>query len=186
MINSVKARTPILVLILFVFAVGYTFAANKVVIIPMAGDSTDPAIIQALNERITELENAQTFAVYAGGEQDIDTPLSGSIRSLTLTAPTDGIVIINSTVNGYAKNQYDGILCSISSSSTNLDGSYTQNWGTSGTGNRAYGQLAGTRGFIVTEGDTYTYHLVCNFSGLISDPPQVRDSSLTAIFTPSA
>ena len=39
MIKSAKARTPILALILFVFGVGYTFAANKVVVIPMAADS---------------------------------------------------------------------------------------------------------------------------------------------------
>jgi len=39
MINSVKTRTPILAFILFVFAVGYTFAANKVVVIPMAADA---------------------------------------------------------------------------------------------------------------------------------------------------
>ena len=37
MINSIKARTPVLALILFVFAIGYTFA-EKVVVIPLAGD----------------------------------------------------------------------------------------------------------------------------------------------------
>jgi hypothetical protein len=41
MINSVKARTPILALILFVFAVGYTFAANKVVVIPLGGPDAE-------------------------------------------------------------------------------------------------------------------------------------------------
>ncbi len=50
MINSVKARTPILALILFVFAVGYTVAAtNKVVVIPMAGDSQPSGMVSAFN-----------------------------------------------------------------------------------------------------------------------------------------
>jgi hypothetical protein len=39
MLNSFKTRTPILALFLFVFSVGYTFAANKVVVIPMGADA---------------------------------------------------------------------------------------------------------------------------------------------------
>lgn len=38
MINSIKTRTPILALILFVFGIGNVFAADKVVVIPMGGD----------------------------------------------------------------------------------------------------------------------------------------------------
>lgn len=37
--DLVKARTPTLALILFVFAVGYTFAENKVVVIPMGAEA---------------------------------------------------------------------------------------------------------------------------------------------------
>ena len=47
MINSVKARTPILALILFVSAVGYTFAQNKVVVIPMAADEALWALVNS-------------------------------------------------------------------------------------------------------------------------------------------
>jgi hypothetical protein len=43
MIKSVKARTPILAFILFVFAAGYTFAANKVVVIPLGADAAPTA-----------------------------------------------------------------------------------------------------------------------------------------------
>ena len=39
MLNKIKTRTPTLALILFVFAVGYTFAANKVVVIPLGADA---------------------------------------------------------------------------------------------------------------------------------------------------
>ena len=176
-----------------------SFAANKVVVIPIAGDSTDPTTIQdiydqiqslkdqnlALKNRITVLENSQVIAVYAGGEQNIPTPDKQSIRSVSLKAPTDGIVIVNSTVNGYATKQDEGVLCSISTSPTNLHGSYTQGWTTSGTGSTAHGQLGGTRGFNVTAGSTNDYFLVCTFSGLFASPPIVRDSSLTAIFIPA-
>jgi hypothetical protein len=44
MINSIKTRTPILALILFVFAVGNTFAQDKVVVVPLMGGSELEAI----------------------------------------------------------------------------------------------------------------------------------------------
>lgn len=43
MINSVKARTPLLALILFVFSIGSALAQNKVVVVPMAEDIGDIA-----------------------------------------------------------------------------------------------------------------------------------------------
>ena len=39
MIKSVVARTPILAFILMFFALGYTVAHNKVVVVPLGGDS---------------------------------------------------------------------------------------------------------------------------------------------------
>lgn len=63
MINSIKARTPILVLILFVFAVGYTVAA-KVVVIPLGGDSQPSGMVSAFSSMTcptgwTKYTNAQ-------------------------------------------------------------------------------------------------------------------------------
>ena len=70
MINSVKARTPILALILFVFGAGYTFAANKVVVIPMAADAP-PA----------------TTAFYTGANQFTTlTETTEVVRQLVVTA----------------------------------------------------------------------------------------------------
>ena len=57
MINSIKARTPILALILFVLAVGYTVAA-KVIVVPLGGNDIDLDLIQDLKDRITALEIA--------------------------------------------------------------------------------------------------------------------------------
>jgi len=177
----------------------FSFAAEKVIVIPMAGDSTDPAIIQdiydqiqslkdqnlVLKNRVTALENSQVLSVYAGGEQSIPAPDKQSIRSVSLKAPTDGIVIVNSTVNGFATKQGEGILCSISTTPTGLHGSYAQQWTSSGTSIFAHGQLGGTRGFNVTAGSTNDYFLVCTFSGVFASPPVIRDSSLTAIFIPA-
>ena len=50
MINSIKARTPILVLILFALAVGYTFAA-KVVVVPLGGDSMPSGMVSSFNKK---------------------------------------------------------------------------------------------------------------------------------------
>lgn len=68
MINSVKARTPIMALILFVFAVGYTFAANKVVVIPMGPDAptTQWALIKS-NGTIAAQSGGITVARVATG-----------------------------------------------------------------------------------------------------------------------
>jgi len=101
MINSVKARTPILTLILFVFAVGYTVAAtNKVVVIPIAGDSTDPAIIQDLTDRIAALESTQPLAyalIAVGG-----TALSSyGIAGVTNTEAGLFVVTLDKAVSGY-------------------------------------------------------------------------------------
>ena len=57
MINSIKSRTPILALILFVFAVGYTVAA-KVVVVPLGSDAP------------------QSFSVFDGGGD------SGTVASI--------------------------------------------------------------------------------------------------------
>jgi hypothetical protein len=48
MIKSIKTRTPILALILFVFAVGYTVAA-KVVVVPLGGDSQPSGMVSSFN-----------------------------------------------------------------------------------------------------------------------------------------
>ena len=50
MINSIKARTPLLALILFVFAIGYTFAA-KVVVVPLGGDSMPSGMVSSFNKK---------------------------------------------------------------------------------------------------------------------------------------
>ena len=104
MINSVKARTPILALVLFVFSIGFTVAAtNKVVVIPMAGDSTDPTIIQDLTDRIAVLESTQPLAygfVAGGGSPDI---LSGyGFTSVSSPELGEYVLTLDKTIAGYA------------------------------------------------------------------------------------
>lgn len=49
MLHKIKTRTPLLAFILFVFAIGYTVAANKVVVIPLGGDSMPSGMVSTFN-----------------------------------------------------------------------------------------------------------------------------------------
>jgi hypothetical protein len=63
MIKSVKARTPVLALILFVFAVGYTVAAtNKVVIVPLGSE---------VNNLVLPERDLRSFVVSVGSVSQI-------------------------------------------------------------------------------------------------------------------
>lgn len=176
MINSVKARTPILALILFVFAVGYTFAANKVVVIPMAVDAPQSADVP------------QSMAMYASGDQSIGIGTAGlSVREILFTAPSDGVVIVNSSAGVIEGTAKDRVSCSITTGTTR-DPTHTQTWESPGW-DGDYAQLSGTRGFDVTKDSSYTFRLFCDRrDGLNGGDPTslIEDSSLTAIFTPSA
>jgi hypothetical protein len=173
MINSIKSRTPILALILFVFAVGYTFAA-KVVVVPL-----EEASLQ------------QPFAVFASGNQglSVSTPAK-AVRTVILRAPADGIVVVNSTVVIRALNAGEGARCSIVSSGSAdfpgmIDSTHEQIWLGGGRPSE-FGQLAGTRGFNVTAGEKYYFGLICQHQGSPGAASQALDSSLTATFSPSA
>jgi len=167
MINSVKARTSILALILFVFGIGYTFAANKVVVIPMAADAPP-----------------QSFAVFASGDQGRSINSNAlAVRSVSLTPPVNGVVIVNSNVVASETTAGDGVDCSITET-LDVESSHLQQWISPGSpGDRA--QLAGTRGYNVIAGAIYIFSLRCKHTGTATTS-LIRDSSLTAIFTPSA
>ena len=50
MLNKIRTSTPILALILFALAVGYTFAA-KVVVVPLGGDSMPSGMVSSFNKK---------------------------------------------------------------------------------------------------------------------------------------
>lgn len=67
MINLIKARTPILAIILSLLAVGYTFAANRVVVVPMAADEAQWALVHSDGAIITGSSGVSSIKNSTGG-----------------------------------------------------------------------------------------------------------------------
>ena len=169
MINSIKSRTPILALILFVFAVGYTFAA-KVVVIPLGADTAPQSFAKSVTD---------SGLILTGSAQ--------AVVTISMTAPVNGQV----TVHSRTLAQHDGadgsdVICGIESGGSLPFYSATSpevQWFERGAGARNKGGLAGTRMFDISAGATNSYSLVCQE---INNLGQVRHTTLIAIFTPSA
>ena len=119
------------------------------------------------------------LAVYSQGNQIEALEVADAeevVRSVTLTAPLAGVVIVNSTATASEDTAGNYVACSITTG-TSLDNSFLQAWESPGVNGR-YAQLAGTRGLGVTAGEILTVNLVCESS----DPAAILDSALTAIF----
>jgi hypothetical protein len=120
------------------------------------------------------------LAVHAGGDQLEDvTNTDEVVRSVSLTAPVAGTVIVNSTANTREEVAGDAVVCSITTGTT-LDNAFLQWWESPGADGDV-AQLEGTRGFDVTAGQTLTVNLVCIHLGT-SGSSAILDSVLTAIF----
>jgi len=170
MARLINARTPFLALILFVFSIAYGYAANRVVVIPLAADPA-PALVAAFDG------GDQTTFIYS------TTNPATIVRQVSLTAPAGGVVIVNSTANIKESAIGDGVECSITTASS-VDSSALQKWISPG-GSAHYTQLSGTRGFNVEQGITYDFKLLCTHTGSLGSST-ARDASLTVLFTPSA
>ena len=120
------------------------------------------------------------LAVHAGGNQnEVVTAVDEVVRSVTLTAPVAGTVIVSSTATAFEGTAGDQVACSITTG-TNLDLGFLQVWVSPGPSISA-AQLAGTRGFDVTTDQILTVNLVCAHAGT-SGSSAIFDSALTAIF----
>jgi len=127
----------------------------------------------------------QPIAVFSGGDQRVS--LTGTdtvVRSVSLSAPSAGVVIV--TASGYAWFQgtgHDSLRCSITTG-TSLDFSYlihTNDHGSTLTINDP-AQFASTRGYNVSAG-SHTYRLVCDAPlGTLA----VDDTNINALFIPTA
>jgi hypothetical protein len=60
---------------------------------------------------------------------------------------------------------------------------WIQRWESGGTADGAVGQLAGTRGFDVTAGQTLIVNMVC--ASVFPITATIQDAALTAIFVPN-
>jgi hypothetical protein len=101
------------------------------------------------------------------------------VRSLTLRAPADGVIIAISSAFVFEQDVGADINCSITTGLV-IESGFTQKWESSGSNDGQYGQLSGTRGFDVTAGQEVDINLVCeSFVGSV-----INDPALTAIFIP--
>jgi len=124
-------------------------------------------------------------AAYAGGEQTVEVDdLGGVVRSVSLTPPGAGTVIVHSTAHVLVDTAGDGVTCSIITGEI-PDSSYGQVWSSTSTSGLREGQLAGTRGFTVTGRGPFTANLYCDISSGLSDEARIWNSALTAIFIPN-
>ena len=126
------------------------------------------------------------IAAYEGGIQyDEANSWEAVVRSVSLTPPTAGTVLVNSTVVAAEETAGAGVACSITDAET-MNWDYEQYWTSGGFGSSAIGQLAGTRGFPVTGDTSFTANLVCvRVGGTEGGSTLLYDSSLTAIFIPN-
>lgn len=145
-----------------------------------AGLTTDVA---ALNSDVAALDEAQPFAVTARDAFESVTASGAVVVSVDVTAPVDGHVTVNSTTNANESTANDDVGCSITTAA-GVDADYLQEWESPGA-NGDTSQIAGTRAFAVAAGATVTYNLVCDSLGSVGSSSILRDSVLTAIFTPA-
>jgi hypothetical protein len=168
--NLVKARTPILALILFVFAADYTFAANKVVVVPMGVDT------------------ASGLAEFAGGStrEHALTGTGVTYLSVQMTPPSSGKIIVNASGSLYTVGSNAGFItrCSIQSGERNSNAESAPvivlDVPSHGTAFDGF-PFASTRGFDVEANTTYFFNLNC----LSTTAVTLRDPTMTAMFFPS-
>ncbi len=128
------------------------------------------------------LTPAGVVAAHAGGDQsEWVTTTDEVVRSVSLTAPSAGTVIVTSTANAYEITAGEAVWCSITTG-TEIDVYFLQVWESGSDGST--GQLAGTRGFNVESG-LFTANLVCvAHLGGGNEASDIFDSAMTAIFIP--
>ena len=129
--------------------------------------------------------NDEAGADFASGDLLVALTITDqTVRSVTITAPTTGRVIVSASGSfQFEDNQPDIGQCSITTEAA-LDPTHLISAGESNQGADTLFTVpfGATRGFVVAAGST-TFNLVCNEpSGTVS----VLDPSLTAIFVPGA
>jgi hypothetical protein len=127
----------------------------------------------------------QPIAVHSGGDQNVDlTSTDTALRSVSLNAPSAGVVIVNASGDVWFRSSgYDLIRCSITTG-TNIDFNYLTLSGDfdSPRTDYDYAAFALTRGFNVSAGSS-TYRLVCD---LWSGAVYIEDTNINALFIPAA
>jgi hypothetical protein len=155
---------------------------NSITGISIVDNSLTGADVQ--DNSLTATDQAdEAGADFASGEQTFF--LTGSaaiVRSVIITAPTAGRVIVNANGSlGYGSTAaIENVDCSITTGVT-VDDSHVIRTREQAAASYDHVPFAATRGFVVAAGST-TFNLVCNGPTTI----HIDDSSLTAIFVPTA
>jgi hypothetical protein len=130
-----------------------------------------------IDAKLAPLVNA--VAASASGNQQVD--LSGAeavVRSVSLTAPAAGTVVVTSSAYAFTGTSAS-VRCSLTTGNA-IDFGHLQ-YAIMPTA-ASTESLAGTRAFPVTKGSVLTVNLVCD---LAAGAANLQDSSLAAIFAPS-
>ena len=156
----------LLAIIIVFFSIAKTHADNRVVVIPLGGETGQNSFAD-----FDEVNLLATITVS-----------DAVISSVTLTAPTAGVVIANSSLIAVESTAGGSVRCSLSlNTTTDLD--YLQQWISAGSPSTR-SSLSGTRGINVSMGQTLTVYLVCHHTGS-SASSEVRNATLTAAFHPN-
>ena len=170
----------------------FNLAGTVNVIVDVNGYQTSASLVElasrvsATEAEIAALEARQPLVLHTGGEQLTEVDSGGTIvRSLSLVAPSDGTVIVNSSHHVAEATAGDGVVCSINIAGTGVDSEHVQAWQSGGLNSGGIGQMSGTRGFDISGGGPpYAVYLYCQHTGT-SGSSNVYDSSLTAVFYPT-
>lgn len=130
-------------------------------------------------------EHERTTAAYDGGNASVAlSSTAESVASVDVEQITSGRVILTSAADVWGNLSVGDAECSITTSSTTIDGNFRQ-LAEAFTGGHA--TIAGTRGYTINKGslfpppDEQTYHLVCRELG---GDTYIRDANLSAVFVP--
>lgn len=146
--------------------------------VDIANNSVTTSRVKNNSLKATDLKD-EAGADFSSGDQLLDLTASDQIvRSVTITAPRPGVVIVNASGTFLYSFASGRSRCSITTGTT---------WDLShliiaeGSADVSYVPFATTRGYSVDQGST-TFNLVCDeIQGTVS----ISDTSLTAIYVPT-
>lgn len=153
-------------------------ATDSVGALEIADNSIDGGEIINNSLSAIELSNEAGADFASGNQLLILTAANAVARSVVITAPTAGFVIVNASGYFDFNNTVGTGRCAITTGAT-VDFSHLII--AEGDASTNFMPFSATRGFVVAAGST-TFNLVCNeFAGNV----EVGDSSLTAIYVPT-
>ena len=146
--------------------------------IDIANNSVTTSRVKNNSLKATDLKD-EAGADFSSGDQFLDlTAADQIVRSVTITAPRPGVVIVNASGGFFFSFVAGRCRCSITTGTTYENSHLVI---AEGSADISYLTFAATRGYSVDQGST-TFNLVCDE---ISGDVTISDTSLTAIYVPT-